>query len=84
MNIKHALAATLGLHLLLAMLTAQGFPASVGLVGSDIVIRTVNGNGRVLVDGDKDIKKLFDKYDHLEVRRSCLASIVSLVVTRNN
>jgi hypothetical protein len=57
---------SLSISLLLLSMQAQQL-ASIMAVGNDIVINTVNGKGRVLVDGNWDLKGLFEKVAILEV-----------------
>jgi hypothetical protein len=65
------LVAVLCAALLLDLTEAQ--PASIQIVGSDIIMNTLNGMGRILVDGKFDLLEVLNDAVSLRV---CLLSLV--------
>jgi hypothetical protein len=57
----------LSISFFLIAMQAQYQLASIMAVGNDIMINTANGKGRVVVDGEQDLKGLFEKISSLEV-----------------
>jgi hypothetical protein len=67
----------LSISFFLMAMQAQHQLASIMAVGNDVMINTVNGKGRVVVDGEQDLKGLFEKMTLLEV---CCLHLGSLSV----
>jgi hypothetical protein len=53
---KGAVLVAVSLYFLVLALAAQHQLASIMAVGNDIMINTVGGKGRVVIDGDQDLK----------------------------
>jgi hypothetical protein len=57
---KGAVLVAVSLYFILLALPAKLQLASIKAVGNDIMINTVDGKGRVVVDGDQDLKAVIN------------------------